>query len=175
MFGQGDAVVFQPENLVGGRLDGRFHVKLKADFYSLAYFHEASGRSAGELAPQQHAVASRQREFASRRLAAFNDKKYLYFDIQKGTERVHPLNKRRCSRQGPIEYMPSLRFRVTLPQVPHNITRLNLAVFASGNADEDFWYTNVFDKYKRWFKEDAYAFFDHSPLRYVIAWVYGEG
>lgn len=139
----------------------------------MAYFHEASGSSAGELAPQQHAVATRQREFASRRLPASSDKKYLYFDIQKDAERVYPLNKRRCSRQGPIEYVPLLRFRVALPQVPRNTTRLKLAVFASGNADEEFWYTNVFDKYKRRFEEDGYAFLGHSPLRYVSVWVDG--
>lgn len=158
LFQQETPVLFQLDNLVLDGLDGKFHVKLQADFYSSVYFHE-TGEGHVDLENQ---------------LSDDSKEKYMFFDINKDADHVYPLNTQSDLKKGPIEYLPSLKFKVTLPQVAQNTTRLKLAVFASGNGNEEFWYSNVLDKFKRHFEDDGTAFFGHGPLRFVSVKVDGQ-
>lgn len=160
LFEDGSPIIFQLDNLITDGLDGKFHVKLQADFYSSTSFHQADVESTHST--QDELVESEYPEM------------YQYFDVRKAADHVYPLNAKKCHKKLPIEYVPAQKFTVSLPQVPKNTTRLKLAVFASGNGNEEFWYSNVLDKYKHSFEEDGTEFLGHGPLRYVSVWVDGQ-
>lgn len=149
LFKPGAPILMQLDNLVADGLDGKFHVKLQADFFSSASFHAIDEPTPENL-------------------------KYQYFDIRKDADCVYPLNKKSCKKEGPIQYLPSEKFSVALPQVPQNTTRLKLSIFASGNAEEEFWYSNLLDRYKDRFENDGFYAFGHGPLRFVSVWVDGK-
>lgn len=149
LFQPGAPILMQLDNLILDGLDGKFHVKLQADFFSSASFHSIEEPTK-------------------------ENEKYQYFDIRKDADHVYPLNKKSCKKQGPIAYIPSEKFSVTLPQVPQNTTRLKLAIFASGNGDEEFWYSNLLDRYQHKFEDDGIWTFGHGPLRFVSVWVDGK-
>lgn len=160
LFQEGSPILFQLDNLVVDGLDGKFHVKLQADFYSSASFHQVDDIST-------HSTEENILDYEY-------PKMYQYFDIRKAADHVYPLNAKKCPKKGPIEYVPAQKFSVSLPQVPKNTTRLKLAVFASGNGHEEFWFSNVLDKYKHNFEEDGTEFFGHGPLRFVSVWIDGQ-
>lgn len=160
LFEDGSPILFQLDNLIVDGLDGKFHVKLQADFYSSASFHQIEDASSD---PTEEILLDHE-----------YPKMYQYFDIRKAADHVYPLNAKKCHKKLPIEYVPAQKFSVSLPQVPKNTTRLKLAVFASGNGNEEFWYSNVLDKYKHSFEEDGTEFLGHGPLRYVSVWVDGQ-
>lgn len=149
LFQKKTPVLFQLDNLVVDGLDGKFHVKLQADFYSSASFH-----SVDPIDPEPEM--------------------YQYFDIRKDADHVYPLNAKKNPKKLPIEYVPSQKFKVDLPKVNHNTTRLKLAIFASANGHEEFWYNNVLDKFKHQFEDDGTEFYGHGPLRFVNIWVDGK-
>lgn len=74
----------------------------------------------------------------------------------------------------PVQYLSSKRLTVKLPKVAKNTTRLQLSVFTSGNAAEEFWYSNVLDKFKDIFEEEGNEFIGKGPLRIVNVYFNGE-
>lgn len=77
--------------------------------------------------------------------------------------RVHALAPR--GHTAPVAYLPLDKLAVSLPRVPANTTRLTLLVFALGNAAEEFWYTNVLDKFVHQF--EGRTLLGHGPVRVV--------
>lgn len=77
--------------------------------------------------------------------------------------RVHALAP--SGHAAPVAYLPLDRLAVRLPRVPANTTRLTLLVFALGNAAEEFWYTNVLDKFVHQF--EGRTLLGHGPVRVV--------
>lgn len=73
-----------------------------------------------------------------------------------------------------LAYLPSDKIQVQLPTVPHNTTRLRLVILTSGNAAEEFWYSNVLDKYAHKFDENGNTLQGHGPTRFVNVNFNGE-
>lgn len=94
------------------------------------------------------------------------DDKPDFFDA-KVASKVFPL----VDKKVPLVSLPNDQFKVILPQISKNTTRLQLSVFTSGNGHEEFWYTNVVDLLASKFGGEVEA---HGPLRYVTAYVDGE-
>ncbi|KAM9889184.1 hypothetical protein OXX69_012904, partial [Metschnikowia pulcherrima] len=106
--------------------------------------------------------------------STYLDEKYKYYDIRKAADKVYPLVEDEEPASPPIKHLPYQGFSVELPKLSHNTTRLKLAVFASGNSKEEFWYSNVLDKYTHRFEKDGTVFHGHGPLRFVNVWVDGQ-
>lgn len=76
--------------------------------------------------------------------------------------------------QAPVVYLASNKLSVNLPKVSKNTTRLTLSIFTSGNAADEFWYTNVVDKYKDIFADRGNPFIGKGPVRVVNVYFNGE-
>jgi hypothetical protein len=63
--------------------------------------------------------------------------------------------------------LSSKEARVAIDSVARNTTRVAVAVFASGNANEEFWYSHLLDEYAGRFSSDVNDFGGHGPVRYV--------
>lgn len=153
LFAEPTHVVFQLDNVVLGRLTGKFHVELTAHYYNNERLHyrEANLEDGADAASA----------------------KYRYFDSRRPADKVFPLVETDSPAKTPLRYLPG-RLVLPLPRVARNTTRLLLAVFASGNADEEFWYTNVLDKYKDVFAKQGRSLLGHGPLRFVSVYVDGQ-
>lgn len=153
LFQQRTPVLFQLDNVVNLRLTGKFHIELTAHFYRLARFHseELATLVDSETVSDQYAV----------------------FDTRKPADKVVALVAKSSPSDPPLKYLPSLKFAVKLPQVPCNTTRLKLAAFVSGNADEEFWYSNVLDQYTDRFEKNGHRLYGHAPTRFLNVYVDG--
>lgn len=158
LFHKNTEVVFQLDNLVRGNLTGAFHVQLYADFYLSDYLQSDSDNKTS----------------VERGNSTYLDKKYHYFDFRKAADQIYPLVNENATLYPPIKHLPYEGLTVALPKVSQNTTRLKLSVFASGNAQEEFWYNNVVDKYTHRFENDGTVFHGHGPLRFVNVWVDGK-
>lgn len=63
--------------------------------------------------------------------------------------------------------LPSNEASVEIDSVARNTTRVAVEVFASGNANEEFWYSHLLDEYADKFSSDVNDFGGHGPVRYV--------
>lgn len=155
LFGESTDILFQLDNVVTEWLTGKFHVELSADFY---YVENGSTTE----------------DFEIYGASPVTKHKYRVFDIRRPADHVYPLVTKSDVKSPPVEYLPSDKFTVKLPQVPRNTTRLKLAVFASGNAAEEFWYNNVLDKYTDRFEKEGQKLLGHGPVRFLNVYVDGE-
>lgn len=152
LFKENTHVLFQLDNVVTGWLTGKFHVELTADFYDSPHGATEDIESSADLLTE----------------------KYKVFDIRKPADKVYPLVDKQLASSPPIEYLPSQTFVFKLPLVARNTTRLKLAAFVSGNSDEEFWYSNVLDRYTDRFADDGNLFLGHGPTRFLNVYVDGK-
>ncbi|ANB11054.1 Peptide-N4-(N-acetyl-beta-glucosaminyl)asparagineamidase A [Sugiyamaella lignohabitans] len=68
---------------------------------------------------------------------------------------------------------PSQKISTKLPALPKDAARVVVDVFASGNADEEFWYSHLLDPYSDWFPNGANEFGKHGPTRLVEVHING--
>ena len=119
LFKQEGPLVFQLDNLVNDHYTGVFDIKLYIDYY----YDESENQRGQELPYSANTI----------------------FDGRKNPDKVYPLGVGNV--ESPLTSLPSDKFKVELPELAPNTTRLKLDVFTSGNGNEEFWYTNVLNKY----------------------------
>ncbi|GEQ70152.1 hypothetical protein JCM33374_g3828 [Metschnikowia sp. JCM 33374] len=176
LFHSNAEILFQLDNLVSGKLDGVFHVQLQADFY-LSEYEPGHDPEHGDEPEHGHKPAhnsSVRAPYSAKGNATYLDEQYKYYDIRKSADRIYPLIKDASAISTPIRHLPYQDFSVALPKVSHNTTRLKLSIFASGNAQEEFWYNNVLDRFTHRFEKDGTTFHGHGPLRFVNVWIDGK-
>ncbi|KAL6452202.1 Peptide-N4-(N-acetyl-beta-glucosaminyl)asparagine amidase A [Candida maltosa Xu316] len=96
------------------------------------------------------------------------------FSVRKPADQVYPLTVSAKPQQAPVVYLSSGRLAVNLPKVAKNTTRLQLSVFTSGNAADEFWYTNVIDKFKDVFADEGNQLIGKGPVRIVNIYFNGK-
>lgn len=152
LFSEEQDILFQLDNVVTDELTGKFHVQLYVDFYESDFHPKNEESSASDVVTSD----------------------YKIFDIRKPASKVHPLVTPKGDANPPIKYLPSDEFKVILPSVPKNTTRLRLDVFASANADEEFWYSNVLDRFVNKYEKDRITLLGHGPARFINIYVDGQ-
>lgn len=148
LFKENNNILFQLDNLLNKRLTGEFKVQLVADFYN------ADDDTVGGD------------DFESQ-----DSENPLLVPI-KPADKVYPLIEKSDLNIPPLVYLPSDKLEVELPKVSTNTSRLRLSIFTSGNAQEEFWYGNVLDKYKNKFTSRPLP--GHGPVRIVNVYFNGE-
>lgn len=89
------------------------------------------------------------------------------FSTAKHASRVYPLTNL-TSESEPDVPLPESSIHVELPtDIPRNTTRLILSIFASGNSNEEFWYSNTFQEYTNIFQDEGVDLYGHGPGRLV--------
>lgn len=154
LFSEPNDLLFQLDNTVTPDLQGKPHIELYADFYN-----ESNETALFGQVPVSDGST---------------DDRYSIFDIRRPADHAYALIKESDKKTPPTENLPSANITVSLPQVPRNTTRLKLAVMTSGNGDEEFWYTNVLDKYTEVFKSSGNTFLGHGPLRILNVYLNGQ-
>lgn len=155
LFKEENQILFQLDNTVTDSLKGKPHVQLYADFYK---------------EPENNAELFEQVLVNH----TYTDERYKIFDIRKPADHVYPLIKQKDKKTPPTENLPGSNITVSLPRIPQNTTRLKLSVFTSGNGDEEFWYTNVLDKYTDLFQKSGTTLPGHGPLRVLNVYFNGQ-
>ncbi|RCK55227.1 hypothetical protein Cantr_04058 [Candida viswanathii] len=96
------------------------------------------------------------------------------FSASKPADQIYPLTFNSKTNQPPVVYLGSGRLAVSLPSVSKNTTRLQLSIFTSGNAADEFWYANVIDKFTDIFADDGNRFIGRGPARAVNVYFNGK-
>jgi len=148
LFKTDGVVMFQLDNLLNKRLTGEFKITLCANFYNTEAEHD-DGFSSSDL----------------------NDS---IFTTAKPADKIYPLVVDEDHSSPPLAYLPSDKINVQLPAVSVNTTRLRLSIFTSGNAQEEFWYGNVIDKFKDKYASHGRPLPGHGPVRIVNVYFNGE-
>ncbi|KAH3668033.1 hypothetical protein OGAPHI_001787 [Ogataea philodendri] len=78
-------------------------------------------------------------------------------------DQVYPLVKAPADRP-PLLYLPDSDFDTVVPQLSANTTRVALQLYVSGNAEEEFWYSNVLEEHKTLFGK---SYPGHGPCRTI--------
>ncbi|KAF3931559.1 hypothetical protein ABW19_dt0208414 [Dactylella cylindrospora] len=90
---------------------------------------------------------------------------------QKSADVILPISRMQSSKgQGSVFVLPNDKSKVTL-SIPKNVKKSVLSVIASGNAEEEFWYTNVPEHLTGVFS--GVKLFGHSSYREVQIFVDG--
>lgn len=75
------------------------------------------------------------------------------------------------SEDGSVIHIPDSLANVKVPYVNYNTTKLQLQITTSGNAEEEFWYSNVLDELKASFPSHKLS--GHGPCRVVNVFLDG--
>lgn len=74
----------------------------------------------------------------------------------------------------PIVYYPdSPLSNIELPTINYNTTKVALLLTTSGNAAEEFWFSNIVDQYKDYFLSHDRHFYGHGSCRVINVYVNG--
>lgn len=90
---------------------------------------------------------------------------YDIFSVAKPADKVYPLVGQANPSTLPLITLPQQSFNVKLPTISSNTTRLRLSLFTSGMGNEEFWYTNVLNRYANIYPNSTML--DHGPTRFI--------
>ncbi|KAG7729830.1 hypothetical protein KL933_000910 [Ogataea haglerorum] len=97
-----------------------------------------------------------------------------YYDtgdrLRPPADKIYPLVKKKIDSRPPLLTLPDNTFDAVIPQLSYNTTKVVLDLFVSGNADEEFWYSNVLEEYRNVFHK---SYPGHGPCRVVNVFVDG--
>lgn len=71
----------------------------------------------------------------------------------------------------PLLYYPNDPMEFSIPTISRNTTALKLALFISGNAEEEFWYSNSMESRKDYFAGHGIKLLGHGPVRIISVYV----
>lgn len=146
-FTQESTVNFELGNIISSELQGAFDVQLYATYYD-TNGEPGAPFNIGDLIDVYEPDS--------------------FFSIAKPASEVFVVTG------GGSKYLPQDRIHVEIPKVSQNTTRLVLAIFASGNSNEEFWYTNTFTEYADLFEQVSGQFPGFGPARIVNVYLNGE-
>lgn len=76
---------------------------------------------------------------------------------------ILPISARRSGQDQPSHFFLPQEKAISTPVIPANAIRVVASISASGNADEEFWYTNVPNEYTHTFPDNGLS--GHGPFR----------
>ncbi|CAR24027.1 KLTH0F05940p [Lachancea thermotolerans CBS 6340] len=138
-------ITLQLDNLVTHRLTGVFNVELRAHYYQTSNDTDVSKPSLRE-----------------KLLQYFTSPANLITPLVSHFSRTPLFYYPRASQGNP-------RWSRSLPELEEssNISRAMIEIFASGNAAEEFWYTNVLDRFTNRFRKSGHELLGHGPFRAI--------
>lgn len=88
-------------------------------------------------------------------------------------QKVQNVLSMRNADDGSIIHIPDTLADVKLPYINYNTTKLHLSIITSGNAEEEFWYSNVLDELKDSFTAYGHKLSGHGSCRVVNVFLDG--
>lgn len=140
---EGDLLI-QLDNIITPKLTGKFNITISA-----LYFNET-----------EHPIKNISGGRKNRTLADHPD--------------LIPLTPNKYGVQyPPISYYPDSKLSISLPEINLNTTQLMVLLTTSGNAAEEFWYSNLMDQYKDSFLSNNRHFYGHGSCRIINVFING--
>lgn len=145
LFNETSDLLVQLDNLVTPKLTGAFNVSISALYFS----NELSADDDNDAAENgEHEI--------------YTHPNFVPLTASKYGKHVPPL-----------VYYPDSDLSLSLPSVNSNTTKLMLLLTTSGNAAEEFWYSNLLDPYKDSFLSHKRHFYGHGSCRVINVYVNG--
>lgn len=150
LFNKDGDLLIQLDNLITGKLTGAFHIELNALF-----FNDVEDKEEEEID-----VSSLQNPFGK--------------NLSSNPEIVALTTNNVADNVPPIVYYPDHDLsNIKLPSINFNTTQVLLLLTTSGNAAEEFWYSNLVDEYKDHFLYHNHHFYGHGSCRVINVFVNG--
>ncbi|CEP64493.1 uncharacterized protein LALA0_S11e05402g [Lachancea lanzarotensis] len=139
-------VTLQLDNLVTNKLPGTFNVTLNLYYY--AKKDQGVSRNTDTLRGKLLEIFTAPANLITPLVTRFSRTPLFYYPL--------------ASKENP-------RWSRGLPEIDSNpnISRAVVEIFASGNAAEEAWYTNVLDKYITKFRGSGHELLGHGPFRAI--------
>ncbi|SCV03650.1 LANO_0G05424g1_1 [Lachancea nothofagi CBS 11611] len=143
--GESLKISLQLDNLVTNKLTGVFNVSLRAHYYKNEEKHHVASSSLREKLFEMFTAPA---HIITPLVTRFSRTPLLYYPL--------------ASQENP-------RWSRGLPEIDSNfnVSRAMIEIFASGNAAEEFWYTNVLDRYVNRFRKSGHELLGHGPFRAI--------
>ncbi|SCU87685.1 LADA_0E05534g1_1 [Lachancea dasiensis] len=137
-------VTLQLDNLITNKLTGIFNVKLTAHYYR----NENRATTDNSLRGKLLELFTTPADAITPLVTRFSRTPLFYYPLS--------------SKENP-------RWARGLPEIElnPNISKAVVEIFASGNAAEEFWYTNVLDRYVSRFRKSGHELLGHGPFRAI--------
>lgn len=142
---------FQLDNIIAGDLDGIFIVNLKIDYY-----------------------LKNKDKFKDKIPKLNNLEKALLNSLNPydPPDRIKPLFLNKQSNKAPLVRFPitsnkNKPYKLDSLDINENSQKFAMELFISGNAAEEFWYSNVLDAYNEKFDDYGHSTLGHGPVRYL--------
>ena len=160
LFRKNTQVMLQLDNLITSKLTGVFNVSLDAFYYNYQ-----GNRS---LVPHKDQLKKPDGGVNVKDVddVIIPGRRNNLFQHSEDANHIVPLTKSFPGRP-PLVYYPDSRLHVVLPQVNANTTQARVVIYISGNAEEEFWYSNLLDEYKDRFRDHGHTFGGHGPCRVI--------
>ncbi|SCU99775.1 LAME_0G05402g1_1 [Lachancea meyersii CBS 8951] len=138
-------VTLQLDNLVTNKLTGIFNVTLKLYYYKK---EDAIKEDESSLRGKLLQIFTKPADVVTPLVTRFSRTPLFYYPL--------------ASKENP-------RWTRGLPEIDlnPNVSRVVVEIFASGNAAEEFWYTNVLDNYTGKFRDHGKELLGHGPFRAI--------
>ncbi|SCU96287.1 LAFA_0G05512g1_1 [Lachancea sp. 'fantastica'] len=139
-------VTVQLDNLVTNKLTGIFNVTLDVYYYSKK--DQGATKNTETLRGKLLDLFTAPANIVTPLVSKFSRTPLFYYPL--------------ASKENP-------RWSRGLPEIEQNtnISRAMVEIFASGNAAEEEWYTNVLDKYITKFRQSGHELLGHGPFRAI--------
>lgn len=159
LFNKNGSLLIQLDNLITKKLTGKFNIQINA-----LYFND----NEIENFENDFTIEYESDEF-------LNSKNPFGKNISNHPNYILPLTSNKIADNiPPIVYYPDSNLsNIKLPFINYNTTKLLLLVSTSGNAAEEFWYSNLVDKYKDYFLSNDHHFYGHGSCRVINIFVNG--
>ncbi len=160
LFRKNTQVMLQLDNLITSKLTGVFNVSLDAFYYNYQ-----GNRS---LVPHKDQLKKPDGGVNVKDVddVIIPGRRNNIFQHSEDANHIIALTKTFTGRP-PLVYYPDSRLHVVLPQVNANTTQARVMIYISGNAEEEFWYSNLLDEYKDRFRDHGHTFGGHGPCRVI--------
>ncbi|XBW34640.1 hypothetical protein QEN19_000207 [Hanseniaspora menglaensis] len=143
---------FQLNNLIAGKLDGVFVVDLTINYYMNKFDDELENTA---------------------NLTFFEKTLLNNLNPYSSPDVLKPLFKdQKKSSNVPLIYFPTtskknIPYKLQDLSIDHSTNKLAMELFISGNAAEEFWYSNVLDEYNKKFDDKGFTTLGHGPVRFL--------
>ncbi|GME91680.1 unnamed protein product [[Candida] boidinii] len=170
LFKSDGTLMFQLDNIITPRLTGAFNISLTAFYYNekpnsslLPHINSTEIELTADTAAENELIKIQDLDDEFDVPGSVRD----FFDSNRPADQIHPLVAQPAPNRPPLVYLPNIPFKTFVPQLNFNTTKVKLQLFTSGNADEEFWYTNVLDEYKNIFGKQGHPFPGHGSCRVI--------
>lgn len=168
LFQKPGSVVFQLDNLLNRKLSGVFNVNLTAYYYDSEHIEPGEINDGSDIL-QVLQSPGKKADGSSSSSSSISDELINIFNVTRGpASKIIPVVTSSSNSAGtPLRYLPNDKFEYDIQPLSHKTISAKLRLFISGNAAEEYWYSNVIDENAHKFDYYGHHLLGKGPVRHV--------